>query len=193
MPGQTRPWFNFQHYGISLAAPPKCGNTTAKLAAQEFKRAPRTALPAFDEQYWVCRHPVQRFQSLFKNKILRNGNVRRTHAQIFKNDVSSPEDLLKYVIQDCYAPAEGRLDNHWKPQSWIREEAGGERAILVPLERLSELLQYDAQNVTNSQDVELSDALIADILAFYEDDLVMYEESLTTGALPRIISPTLRN
>jgi hypothetical protein len=189
MPGQTRPWFNFIREQVSISAPPKCGNTTTKIAAQTYRRAPRTEFPQFEEQYWICRNPIDRFRSLYKNKIQAHGNVRNMHRKFFDKHVHTPEELFAYVKHDVLTNPD--LDNHWKPQAQIRAEARGEGAILVPLHHLSTLLPVaKKQNVTHSETIELSDELQQDIFEFYFADYEMYLEAalLDPTSLP-IINP----
>ena len=179
-------WWNFQRNKVSVAAPPKCGNTTLKINAEFIGKGKRDYFPQFEEKYWICRHPVGRFQSFYANKILKQGNHAASRATRYDKLYPRTPDGVFGRILAAYTHPTGAFDNHWKRQIELYREHGGEGSVLVPLERLSELIGGEPQNTTKSGEIELSPKLIRLIEGLYSEDIELYEQALKTGFIPRI-------
>lgn len=165
-------WWNFSRARISVAAVPKCGNTSLKCASMVMKRSPRDAFPYYDTQYALVRHPVDRFKSFYANKLLRQG---LPSAETFQDYGDTPEEVFDTIVRRYHS---GQWDNHWIP---IGELLGDEFSpILVPLQHLSSILPAKPQNMTNSSEVRLSPELEDEIKDFYAQDIALWEESLNT-------------
>ena len=179
-------WWNFQRNKVSVAAPPKCGNTTLKINAEFIGKGKRDYFPYFEEKYWICRHPVGRFKSFYANKILKQGNFASGWATHYdKAYPRTPEGVFETILK-AYTTPNSQIDNHWKRQSELFRDYGGEGSVLVPLERLSELIAGQPQNKTKSGEIELSPALVRLIEGLYSEDIELYEQALQTGFIPRI-------
>ena len=165
-------WFYNRPRNFSFAAAAKCGTASIKqfiwMNEQE-----ETFVAIQDHQvggptYFVVRHPLDRFCSLWRGKCRDKGRSR--HRDTIKE--MSPTELMDYVET-------GIKDVHWTPQVDLLNE---HEADLIPLEMLgfwwkqSGLGSLGNFNTTDG-DVEISDELKERILTYYAEDLELYHKA----------------
>ena len=73
-------WFIVPDFGITIAAPPKCGSSSLKQffymnEMDDVRMVKRHEVNPDGDIYFVVRNPFDRFRSLWKSKCKNNGNI----------------------------------------------------------------------------------------------------------------------
>jgi len=167
-------WFYFKEENFSLGISLKCGTASIKQFVWMNEQAdnitsiePRQVT---DDAYFVVRHPLDRFCSLWKNKCRDNGSSR--YKKLFAD--MSPVDLMDFIDS-------GVKEIHLEQQNTLLNK-GNQSAKLIPLEMLeywwkqSGLGELGRFN-TSEGDVDIDDELKERILTYYADDLTLYHKA----------------
>lgn len=166
-------WFVVPEWDIVIAVSPKCGSSSFKQffymhEMENVQMIRRYEVNPNSEIYFVVRHPLDRFISLWKSKC-------RDRARIMDTSVygMTQQELMDHILA-------GRRDVHWTPQTTL---LGDVKATLIPLENLNQWWSdsgYGALCRFNSTDGEvmLSDELKNRILTFYADDVMLYDRAV---------------
>lgn len=199
-------WLNFHEPEVSCFAPPKCGfSTVRRYAIRQVKPGEEdhnlaSQKPKYDARYWVCRHPVDRFASMYANKILRRGEGPGNPGPWAEYGIKPEQVWLQVRFRYSMVEESGHrqyADMHWWRQSDFHGYWGTEEDIFVPTEALSVIIpEYPAQNVARGDEISLSDALRREISDFYAKDVEMYERALETDVdslKPIIITNRIEN
>ena len=162
-------YFVVPQWNLTIAAPPKAGSSTLK---QFFymNEIDCTYVPHKEVRgplYFVVRHPLDRFVSLWKGKCRDKRSIarREVHGMTL-------EELMDYIES-------GATDVHWTPQTKL---VGDLDATFIPLESLnwwwhqSGLGSLGTFNTTEG-DIEVSDDLRQRVLSFYADDIELYHKA----------------
>jgi hypothetical protein len=135
-----------------------------QLSAYRTKAIDKTA-------FFVVRHPIERFLSLYKNKCINGGQLDRGDTLRIKG--WAIDKLLEWIES-------GYWNHHWGKQ--VEYEAGLSDH-LIPLEWFDQWA-YDAgigilpHMHKTEQDIELSDDQYRRVAELYIDDIKLYERAL---------------
>ena len=185
-------WYELPDWNITIGAPLKCGSTTIKhfIFINDVPFYHVTHSQVRGDVYFVVRHPVDRFMSLWRQKCrddsqyiqwgapingepkIGKPNYSRKTWDILSN--ATPEELMDYIEAENSEP-------QWTPQTKI---LGKLDATCIPLENLSDWwtdrgygdLESARINSTSGTEV-LSDDLTQRILTFYAKDVELYNKS----------------
>ena len=181
-------WFKFPEWNITMGVPWKCGTSTLRNFIHT------NGIPFYHiqhkhvhgEAYFVIRHPVDRFMSLWRQKcrdksqnifMVSQNKIRVPKYRTNTWDIlggASPEELMDYIEA-------GHSEPYWTPQVNILSKLD---ATCIPLENLSDWwadrgygdLHSARINSTSGTEV-LSDDLTQRILTFYAKDVELYNKS----------------
>lgn len=131
------------------------------------------------QAFFVVRHPVDRFCSLWRSKCRDEASIANINVHGM-----SPQELMSHIEN-------GATDVHWTPQVELIKNLN---PTLIPLESLnwwwhqSGLGSLGVFNATEGE-IEMSDDLKQRILTFYADDLKLYHKAQCDLCWDTIISP----
>jgi len=168
-------YFVIPKWKMVIGAPPKCGSTSIKMSLihekvdYEMKYAHQ--LPKGLPVYFIVRHPLDRFKSLWRFRCVPGGDL--VHGTGDDLHGMTPEQFWRFVRK---APA----DQHWMQQTTLLEDL---QVTLVKMQHIQEwwhstpskrpLLCY---NSTSSRiDETFSAELEAAINKHYDADVRLYE------------------
>jgi glycosyltransferase involved in cell wall biosynthesis len=124
-------------------------------------------------KFAVYRDPVERFQSLYAQKILNNKNPDRYFVKKHLIN-SSVNHVLKFIEKELKKPVD-RQDNHIRPQSLYYHPH--QLDFIVPIEKLALFLQEKFgikprlwRNTSHSEGIDLTDEQSNRIKDLYEAD-----------------------
>lgn len=157
----------------SIGCAPKCG--TKSLHAIPCNMGNYTT-PAFQRRFFIVRHPLDRFLSLYANKFLGDKGWWARHDQSLLG-VRTPEQLYARIEADFRRG--DQIDNHWYPQALI---LGDTEAQIVALEAAEELIpDFPHKNKSNSSEIVISGDLEQKVLELYKQDLDLHNLALEIG------------
>ena len=161
-------WWNIPGWGVSIGTSPKAALSSIRdtLLPLGIERA---EYPGIIPAIWIVRHPIDRFMSLFHDKVARRGPLKDGHKAII--DGMSPKQLFQYITRP------NNDNHHWTPQAKL---AGDNYTHLLPIEYLAAWWKSQghvkllARNVSGLE-TEISQELEQDILDHYSDDVLLYQ------------------
>lgn len=168
-------WFHNRSRNFFLGASPKCGTSSIKQFIKMHQMVDsfvhlkwwQVGAPV----YFVVRHPLDRFCSLWRSKC-RDARFSRHHDVIAG---ITPTELMNFIDT-------GVKDVHWATQTFLLDTDNTRNAKLIPLEMfgfwwkqsgLGELGKYHA----TEGDVDIDDDLKARILTHYAEDVELYHKA----------------
>ena len=179
------PWVYVKPMDITIGVPPKNGSTsvydalrrtydsTAPISGAQWIMSSDScefvAQPKGLHAFFIVRHPVDRFRSLWVNKCLRAQGKADADVELAG---LTPDELLQLIRHD----PEG--DPHWRSQLSLL--GNPEMAIeLVPIEHLSGALPLSVwrMNDSNSAHFKLDDRLVAQVKNHYAGDCNLYQSA----------------
>lgn len=180
------PWVNLQQFDITYGVPPKNASSSFFEALRRHYDLKRTKgvqfvdnphvckspIPLY-EAFFVVRHPLDRFESLWRSK------CRDGHGTIGGHPVRglTPEELFAYIQEH---PED---DPHWRRQTSLLGNVEGPQPILLPVDHFAEHflsktgIEMWQQNPTHGE-CPMTLELMTDVMEHYEADLFLYERSI---------------
>lgn len=183
------PWIHLKQFDVCYGVMPKNGSSSFYGALRRHYKLPRpvtkgvhivnacdqlayVAQPCTKKARFIVRHPLDRFESLWRSK------CRDHHGTIGGHPVRdmSPQELFDYVREHD--------DPHWRHQYPYVTTLDRE-PTLVPLENFNEQFRLDTgislwtMNPTEpSNDEGWTLQLMQEILDYYDKDLLVYERAV---------------
>lgn len=182
------PWTEFKLHDVCYGVLPKCGSTalhesirrTYKLERSKGQHWPddnpyvrRVAQPSTSKARFVVRHPLDRFESLWRSK------CRDGHGKVGGHDIRglTPEQLFEYIQKHD--------DPHWRAQAPYVTTLDKE-PTLVPLESFSSQFRLDTgiglwemnPTIVLPTDQGCSLELLTDVLEHYSNDMILYDRAV---------------
>jgi len=159
-----------QYKDTAIGACPKIGSSTV-YASHDGLNYVRTRKPTAARKVFLTRNPIDRFVSLYQQKVVEGGKIAGLGTQL---DGMSPEEFFKLTL--------AHDNHHWTPQVELLD---GVDAELVPLIMLDGWWSKNMvmplaprQNVSKPKSFDITDNLIDDLRARYLPDIALHSKSL---------------
>lgn len=182
------PYVRLKQFNVTYGVPPKNGSSSFYEALRRCYGLPRTKHfkmvqnnPHLFEQvdfldhpgFFVVRHPIDRFESLWRSKCRDNHGTVGGHPIRGMN----PYDLFAYIKQHD--------DPHWRPQIDMIKLGEMPNITLVPLDEFTHHFKAHTgldlwyQNPTKELKSDYFDlGLLSEVADYYADDVDLYEKAL---------------
>jgi hypothetical protein len=184
------PWVELADFDVCYGVMPKIGSSAFYEALRRHYKLPRgvtkgvhivnacertryVAQPSTTKARFVVRHPLDRFESLWRSK------CRDNHGTVGGHPIRgmSPEELFEYVQRN--------QDPHWCHQHPYASTLDKE-PTLVPLDKLNEQFRLDTgiglwymnETEVRPSDPIISPELAAQVMDYYEKDIFVYERAV---------------
>jgi len=190
-------YFQFPHFKLTVLAPPKCGQTTMQWLKKDHQGACTLQTPGDVRRQRnfpvlaVIRNPVDRFWSLYQNKVLDQSAPVRTKGVPEWQHLGyrpTPAQALEWIADHPYQ------NIHWIPQACFDYTLA---TWVVRLEDLSEVWNRDKslpqlphKNKSHFK-ADRDPVVSAAVAELYAEDMEIWERAKTPPSLREI--PQLGN
>lgn len=180
-------WTYLKDYDCTYGVPPKNASSSFYEALRRHyklkrskglqyepnEKVERVSHPVGARAFFIVRHPIDRFESLWRSKCRDGHGKAGGHEEELYG--LTPEELLAYI--------QANDDPHWRKQVVLYGNQEREDIILVPVERFADHfgrvtgIEMWHQNPTHGlcpMSLELEDA----VRQHYKHDLLLYYEAL---------------
>lgn len=169
-------WLVIKPWDMVVGCSPKCGSGSIRAAVEAeghdwWKRADPYA---HKNRVFIVRHPLDRFESLWRNKARDGGRLSRGGGR-------GMHDVLGMTPRELFEYSKLNPNHHWTPQSVLRADVP---CLVVRLEEVGMwwdgLAQttkpYPKVNPTQGK-VPIDEKLRKEILTYYDADVQLWGSS----------------
>ncbi len=169
-------WLVVKEWDLVVGVSPKCGSGSIRAAIEAegldwWKRADPTK---HANRVFIVRHPLDRFQSLWRNKCRDGGRLSKGGGRGMHEVIGmTPEELFEYSLDNP--------NHHWTPQTVLH---GHVPCMVVRLEdvglwwdNLEQTTKPFPQVNATTGDVPIRMGLMRRLLRYYADDFELWRNA----------------
>ena len=175
-------WQYIREWDMVVGVCPKCGSGSIRAAidAEGLEYWHRADPMEVSRRVFVVRHPLDRFESLWRNKC-RDGGLVRVGKKIAPGtfhqlDGLTPRELFEYSLKNP--------NHHWTPQIVLHGQVAQRECRIVRIEDMNTFWHklpdsthpFPQHNRTHGK-VEYDMELMDEVLNYYEDDYILWAQA----------------